>query len=115
MPDDSPRRADPRCSPMKKPPHNPPPAGAPAAAPPASAWSGRFDEPVDALVKRYTASVAFDRRLAPFDIQGSLAHARMLRAAGVLSAKDLADIERGMAQIGADIADRKSTRLNSSH
>jgi argininosuccinate lyase len=59
---------------------------------------------VDDLVKRYTASVGFDRRLAPFDIQGSLAHARMLHAVGVLSAKDLADIERGMAQIGADIA-----------
>ncbi|HXV08573.1 MAG TPA: argininosuccinate lyase, partial [Burkholderiales bacterium] len=54
-------------------------------------------------MKRYTASVGFDRRLAPFDIQGSLAHARMLHAVGVLSAKDLADIERGMAQIGADI------------
>jgi argininosuccinate lyase len=59
---------------------------------------------VDDLVKRYTASVGFDRRLAPFDIQGSLAHARMLHAVGVLSPKDLADIERGMAQIGADIA-----------
>jgi argininosuccinate lyase len=58
---------------------------------------------VDDLVKRYTASVGFDRRLAQFDIQGSLAHARMLHAVGVLSAQDLADIERGMAQIGADI------------
>jgi argininosuccinate lyase len=104
MPDDSPRRDDLRCSPMKKPSPNPPPAGAPAAPPPASVWSGRFDEPVDELVKRYTASVRFDRRLAPFDIQGSLAHARMLHAAGVLSAQDLADIERGMAQIGANIA-----------
>jgi argininosuccinate lyase len=93
---------------MKKPPSNPPPAGAPAASPltpsPPAAWSGRFTEPVDDLVKRYTASVGFDRRLASFDIQGSLAHARMLHAAGVLSAKDLADIERGMAQIDADIA-----------
>ncbi|HEY7760800.1 MAG TPA: argininosuccinate lyase, partial [Burkholderiales bacterium] len=93
---------------MKKAPPNPPPAGAPAApassAPPSAGWSGRFTEPVDDLVKRYTASVGFDRRLAPFDIQGSLAHARMLHAVGVLSPKDLADIERGMAQIGADIA-----------
>jgi len=47
--------------------------------------------------------VGFDRRLAPFDIEGSLAHARMLRAVGVLSPQDLADIERGMAQIRADI------------
>jgi argininosuccinate lyase len=63
------------------------------------AWSGRFSEPVDDMVKRYTASVSFDKRLAEFDIQGSLAHARMLSKAGVLSAKDLKDIERGMAQI----------------
>ena len=63
------------------------------------AWSGRFSEPVDALVKHYTASVSFDQRLAEFDIQGSLAHARMLRKIGVLSVKDLGDIERGMAQI----------------
>ena len=42
------------------------------------AWSGRFSEPVAELVKRYTASVEFDQRLAEFDIQGSLAHAAML-------------------------------------
>ncbi|PWT74258.1 MAG: argininosuccinate lyase, partial [Proteobacteria bacterium] len=66
-------------------------------------WSGRFSEPVDELVKHYTASIGFDRRLAPFDILGSLAHARMLVAVGVLSKQDLADIEKGMAQIAADI------------
>jgi argininosuccinate lyase len=65
----------------------------------ARAWSGRFGEPVDELVKRYTASVGFDRRLAEFDIRGSLAHARMLGKVGVISAQDLAEIERGMAQI----------------
>ena len=47
-------------------------------------WSGRFGEPVAELVKRYTASVDFDRRLAAVDIAGSLAHARMLAATGVL-------------------------------
>jgi argininosuccinate lyase len=62
------------------------------------AWSGRFSEPVDNLVKHYTASVSFDRRLAEFDVQGSLAHAAMLNKIGVLSAKDLVT-ERGMAQI----------------
>jgi len=62
-------------------------------------WSGRFNEPVAELVKRYTASVSFDKRLAEFDIRGSLAHARMLRAVGVLSKSDLADIERGMGSI----------------
>ena len=63
------------------------------------AWSGRFSEPVDELVKRYTASIPFDYRLAEFDIKGSLAHARMLAHVGVLSAEDLAAIERGMAGI----------------
>jgi argininosuccinate lyase len=66
---------------------------------PRKAWSGRFSEPVDELAKRYTASVGFDQRLAQFDIQGSLAHARMLKRVGVLSAQDLADIDRGMVQI----------------
>jgi argininosuccinate lyase len=67
------------------------------------AWSGRFSEPVDALVKDYTASVRFDQRLAEFDIQGSAAHARMLNKIGVLSATDLEDIERGLRQIGDEI------------
>jgi argininosuccinate lyase len=66
-------------------------------------WSGRFSEPVSELVKRFTASVNFDKRLAEVDIQGSLAHARMLAKVGVLAAKDLADIERGMTQVLAEI------------
>jgi len=67
------------------------------------AWSGRFNEPVSELVQRYTASVDFDRRLAEFDIQGSLVHAQMLSAAGIISAKDLAAIERGLEQIRDEI------------
>ena len=67
------------------------------------AWSARFSEPVSDLVKRYTASVFFDKRLALFDIQGSLAHAEMLAAQGIISAGDRADIERGMAQIKGEI------------
>jgi argininosuccinate lyase len=66
-------------------------------------WSGRFSEPVTELVKRYTASVGFDQRLAEFDIQGSLAHAHMLHACDVLSANDVADIERGLATVAAEI------------
>ncbi len=68
------------------------------------AWSALFSEPVDALVQRYTASVGFDKRMATFDIQGSLAHARMLAAQRIISANDLADIERGMVQIEQEIA-----------
>lgn len=74
-----------------------------ANAPNPNVWSGRFSEPVDERVKRYTASIRFDWRLAPFDIQASLAHAAMLAHVGVISAQDLADIRRGMAEIQAEI------------
>ncbi|MCC6532199.1 MAG: argininosuccinate lyase [Burkholderiales bacterium] len=67
-------------------------------------WSGRFSEPVAEQVQRYTASVGFDQRLADVDIMGSLAHARMLRAQGIIGRDDLAAIERGMERIRADIA-----------
>ncbi len=67
-------------------------------------WSGRFAEPVAERVKRFTASVDFDHRLAGADIAGSLAHARMLAGANIISAQDLADIERGLATIGEEIA-----------
>ncbi|MEN9656635.1 argininosuccinate lyase [Iodobacter fluviatilis] len=62
-------------------------------------WSGRFNEPVTELVKRYTASVDFDKRMAEVDIQGSLAHATMLNKVGVLSIEDLKSIQGGMADI----------------
>jgi argininosuccinate lyase len=68
-------------------------------APSGKAWSGRFSEPLDALTQRFNASIAFDRRLAEVDIQGSLAHARMLARAKIIGADDLKAIERGMARI----------------
>lgn len=68
------------------------------------AWSARFSEPVSDLVKRYTASVFFDKRLAEFDIQGSLAHAEMLAHQKIIGQQDYADIQRGMAQIQSEIA-----------
>ncbi|HYN12797.1 MAG TPA: argininosuccinate lyase, partial [Burkholderiales bacterium] len=67
-------------------------------------WSGRFRDPVDERVKRFTASVSFDKRLAKYDIEASLAHARMLAAVGVLRRRDLAAIKRGLAKIAAEIA-----------
>lgn len=70
-------------------------------------WSGRFNEPVSELVKQYTASIGFDRRLAEWDIQGSLAHAQMLKEIGVLDEGDLADIRRGMAEILEEIRSGK--------
>ncbi|NLR76548.1 argininosuccinate lyase [Leeia aquatica] len=66
-------------------------------------WSGRFNEPVTELVKRYTASVTFDQRMARFDIQGSLAHAAMLQRAGILTPADLQAIQQGMSDILAEI------------
>jgi argininosuccinate lyase len=67
------------------------------------AWSALFSEPMSELVKRYTASVFFDKRLWQADITGSLAHAEMLAAQKIIGASDLADIQRGMAQITQEI------------
>lgn len=67
------------------------------------AWSALFSEPMSDLVKRYTASVFFDKRLWQADIEGSLAHAGMLAAQGIIAKQDHAEIERGMAQIRAEI------------
>jgi argininosuccinate lyase len=93
------------------------------ASTPGKAWSGRFAEPFDELTQRYTASVSFDRRLAGFDIQGSLAHARMLARCGILPAADLEAIERGMALVDAEIREgrfewsiaREDVHLNIEH
>ncbi len=67
------------------------------------AWSALFSEPMSDLVKRYTSSVFFDKRMWQADIAGSLAHAEMLAAQGIINAEDHASIQRGMAQITADI------------
>ena len=67
-------------------------------------WGGRFQEPTDAFVQAFTASVDFDRRLAEVDIEGSLAHARMLRRIAVLDDDELSAIEKGLQQIREEIA-----------
>ena len=67
------------------------------------AWSALFSEPMSELVQRYTASVFFDQRLWQADIRGSLAHAEMLQAQGIINAQDLTDIQRGLKQITQDI------------
>jgi len=66
-------------------------------------WAGRFSEPMSDLVKRYTASVDFDKRMWRQDIRGSLAHAKMLARQGIISGEDLSDIQRGMLQIVTEI------------
>ena len=68
-----------------------------------TSWSGRFNEPVAELVKKYTASVGFDYRLAKHDIQGSIAHAGMLSAQGIISKQDFKAIEKGLHEIQVEI------------
>ena len=67
------------------------------------AWSALFSEPMSDLVKRYTSSVLFDKRLWQADITGSLAHADMLAAQKIISADDHASIQKGMTQIWSEI------------
>ncbi len=77
------------------------------------AWSALFSEPMSDLVKRYTASVFFDKRLWQADIEGSLAHAGMLHHQGIISLDDRQAIARGMAQIKAEIeADKFDWKLD---
>ena len=66
-------------------------------------WSGRFAKDTDALVNELNASISFDQRLYREDIQGSLAHARMLGDCGVISAEDAAAIREGLQGILRDI------------
>jgi argininosuccinate lyase len=67
------------------------------------AWSALFSEPMSDLVKRYTASVFFDKRLWEADITGSLAHAEMLAVQGIISEADHASIRQGMSAIRSEI------------
>jgi len=66
-------------------------------------WGGRFTQPTDAFVEAFTASVDFDRRLYHYDIQGSIAHARMLAHVGVLSEAECEAIVQGLKAIEAEI------------
>jgi argininosuccinate lyase len=68
-----------------------------------SSWGGRFSEPTDAFVARYTASVDFDQRLYAHDIQGSIAHAKMLTKVGVLTQVECDDILRGLEEVRIEI------------
>ncbi|GGK84265.1 argininosuccinate lyase [Amphritea balenae] len=66
-------------------------------------WGGRFNEPTDAFVARFTASVEFDQRMYKQDIEGSVAHAKMLTKVGVLTEAECSDILTGLAEIQSDI------------
>ncbi|SFM01352.1 argininosuccinate lyase [Marinobacter zhejiangensis] len=66
-------------------------------------WGGRFSEPTDAFVERFTASVGFDQRLYHHDITGSIAHATMLAEVGVLTDEEKLQIIEGLEAVKADI------------
>ncbi|HAB63763.1 MAG TPA: argininosuccinate lyase, partial [Pseudomonas sp.] len=66
-------------------------------------WGGRFSEPVDAFVARFTASVEFDKRLYRHDIMGSIAHATMLAKAGVLTDAERDQIIANLKEIQSEI------------
>ena len=66
-------------------------------------WGGRFSEPTEAAVERFTASVHFDRALAHYDIRGSLAHVAMLARTGIIPEGDATEIAEALHKIGAEI------------
>ncbi|HET6331691.1 MAG TPA: argininosuccinate lyase [Polyangiales bacterium] len=66
-------------------------------------WGGRFQEDLDAQAAAFSASVDVDKRLAPFDIRGSIAHARMLGARGILATEDVEKIESGLRELAGEI------------
>ena len=68
-------------------------------------WGGRFSEPTNSFVQRFTASVTFDQRMAAEDIAGSRAHADMLCAVGVLNQGELAEIQGGLNQVEKEISE----------
>ena len=74
---------------------------------PIKPWGGRFNETTDAFVERFTASIEFDKRLYHHDIDGSIAHARMLHKTGILDSDEEQQIIDGLESIRADIAANK--------
>ena len=81
-------------------------------------WGGRFKETTSPFVERFTASVSFDNCLYKYDIEGSVAHAKMLGKVGILTEGEVADVVRGLQEIREEIADQKfhwSTELEDVH
>ncbi len=66
-------------------------------------WGGRFTKPTNQLVEEYTASIQFDKKLAQYDIQGSLAHVKMLKACGIIPVQDADRISDGLQKVAASI------------
>ncbi|MEJ2201723.1 MAG: lyase family protein, partial [Desulfuromonadaceae bacterium] len=66
-------------------------------------WGGRFTQPTDQFVQEFTASIDFDKRMYRYDIQGSMAHARMLAKQGIIADAEAQAIIEGLEAILADI------------
>ena len=89
-----------------------------AKANPNAMWGGRYSLGPAEIMEKINASIGFDRRLYAQDIAGSMAHADMLVAQGILTAKDGRDIKRGLGQVKAEIEAGKfkfSTKLEDIH
>lgn len=74
-------------------------------------WQGRFEQPTDSLVEDYTGSIHFDRRLYRYDIQGSIAHCRMLGECGIIPHEEAAQIIQALGEILREI-ERGELRLD---
>jgi argininosuccinate lyase len=72
-------------------------------------WGGRFSEETDAFVNHFNASIAFDQRLWRHDIQGSLAHVKMLGKCGIISQTEADLIAEGLLAVHHDIETGVST------
>ncbi|MCC2640634.1 MAG: argH [Nitrospira sp.] len=79
------------------------PQGATRALPKGKAWGGRFTGDTDRLVEQFTSSLSYDRRLYPYDIQGSIAHCHTLERAGVVTGRESAKLVRGLKSVKAEL------------
>ncbi|MBU1871300.1 MAG: argininosuccinate lyase, partial [Candidatus Omnitrophica bacterium] len=73
-------------------------------------WGGRFDKKTDPLVEEFTSSISYDKKLACFDIKGSIAHAKMLGKCKIITKKESAILVKGLESIGKKIG---KVKLNS--
>ena len=67
-------------------------------------WGGRFGSKPDDLMQVFGESISFDRRLAPYDLQGSLGHAGMLAEVGLLTPGEFEEIKNGITELSEEIA-----------
>ena len=72
-------------------------------------WAGRFSQETDALVHEFNASLAFDKRLWPYDISGSIAHVKMLGECGIIPQAEAGTIAKGLETLAADLESGQAT------